>query len=141
MKIQEGGNEHSIGDKNCPGCESPEGEQFPQPHRDPVTNCLGWFTPKFLQKSRSRPLARRCSIAAMCAADLFDPFDRPFFRQNPSGRANILVRKLRDRFHFQAVDYRQIVIWGGLEWSHPPPGSRTIVSSEAVPAVVMTRKS
>ena len=41
MKIQEGGNEHSIGDKNCPGCESPEGEQFPQPHRDPVTNCLG----------------------------------------------------------------------------------------------------
>ena len=41
MKIQEGGNEHSIGDKNCPGCESPEGEQFPQPHRDAVTNCLG----------------------------------------------------------------------------------------------------
>src|SRR6266700_7696813 len=41
MKIQEGGNEHSIGDKNCPGCESPEGDQFPQPHRDPVTNCLG----------------------------------------------------------------------------------------------------
>ena len=112
MKIQEGGNEHSIGDKNCPGCESPEGEQFPQPHRDPVTNCLGWFTPKFLQKSRSRPLARRCSIAAMCAADLFDPFDR-FDRF--SGRANVLVRKLRDRFHFQAVDHRQFRNLGGLE--------------------------
>ena len=50
----------------------------------------------------------------MCAADLFDPFDRPFFRQNPSGRANILVRKLRDRFHFQAIDYRQVRNLGRL---------------------------
>jgi hypothetical protein len=41
MKIQEGGNEHSDGDRNCPGCESPEGEQFPQAHRDALTKCSG----------------------------------------------------------------------------------------------------
>jgi hypothetical protein len=41
MKIQEGGNEHSVGDRNCPGCASPEGQDFPQPHRDVATNCSG----------------------------------------------------------------------------------------------------
>ena len=41
MKIQEGGREHVVGNRNCPGCESPEGQQFPQPHRDVATNCSG----------------------------------------------------------------------------------------------------
>ncbi len=41
MKIQEGGHEHSAGDRNCPGCESPEGQRFPQPHRDNVATCSG----------------------------------------------------------------------------------------------------
>ena len=68
MKIQEGGNEHSIGDRNCPGCESPEGEQFPQPHRDGVTKCSGLVHAEIFAEE-SRPLVRRCSIAAMCAAN------------------------------------------------------------------------
>jgi hypothetical protein len=41
MKIQEGGNEHSVGDRSCPGCENPEGQRFPRPHRDSVTTCSG----------------------------------------------------------------------------------------------------
>ncbi len=41
MKIQEGGKEHSVGDRNCHGCESPEAQRFPQPHRDQVAKCAG----------------------------------------------------------------------------------------------------
>jgi len=41
MRIQEGGNEHIVGDRDCPGCVSPEGQDFPQPHRDVATNCAG----------------------------------------------------------------------------------------------------
>jgi hypothetical protein len=41
MKIQEDGNEHVVGDRNCPGCTSPEGEEFPQSHGDVVAKCSG----------------------------------------------------------------------------------------------------
>ncbi len=41
MKIREGGNEHAVGDRNCPGCTSPEGEEFPQAHGDAVAKCSG----------------------------------------------------------------------------------------------------
>jgi hypothetical protein len=69
MKIQEGGNEHVVGDRNCPGCESPEGQQFPQPHRDAVTTCApGWFMLKSLG-NRKQPLVRLCSTAAMCVGN------------------------------------------------------------------------
>jgi len=41
MKIQEGGKEHVVGDRDCPGCTSPKGEEFPQPHGDGVAKCPG----------------------------------------------------------------------------------------------------
>jgi hypothetical protein len=41
MKIKEEGNDHVVGDKNCLGCQSPEGQEFPQAHGDAVVACSG----------------------------------------------------------------------------------------------------
>ncbi|MGA9510319.1 MAG: hypothetical protein WBV55_17000 [Candidatus Sulfotelmatobacter sp.] len=41
MKIRAEGKDHVVGDKGCSGCQSPEGQEFPQPHGDSVVSCSG----------------------------------------------------------------------------------------------------
>jgi hypothetical protein len=44
MKItEEGRREHHVGNAACPACDSPDGQHWPQPHRDGIVikNCLG----------------------------------------------------------------------------------------------------
>src|SRR5208282_1667371 len=41
FRIREDGEEHIAGDRNCPGCQSPDGEHWPQLHRDQVSSCAG----------------------------------------------------------------------------------------------------
>ena len=65
MKIQEGGNEHSVGDKNCHGCESPVGDQFPQPHGDGVTKCSGLVHAEIFaeeSKTAGEAVLYRCDV-------------------------------------------------------------------------------
>ena len=65
MKIQEGGNEHIVGDHSCPGCESPEGQQFPQPHRDTATTCPGLIHAEIFGESKTTAGAAvlyRCDV-------------------------------------------------------------------------------
>ena len=35
------GRDHEWSDANCSGCESIDNEQYPRPHKDFGTNCLG----------------------------------------------------------------------------------------------------
>jgi hypothetical protein len=41
FRIRENGEEHIAGDPNCPGCQSPDDEPWPQLHRDQVSSCPG----------------------------------------------------------------------------------------------------
>jgi hypothetical protein len=41
FRIRENGEEHIAGDPNCPGCQSPDDEHWPQLHRDEVSRCPG----------------------------------------------------------------------------------------------------
>lgn len=35
------GRDHGWNDPNCPGCESIDNKQYPRPHKDFGTSCLG----------------------------------------------------------------------------------------------------
>jgi hypothetical protein len=65
MKIQEGGNEHLVGDQNCPGCEGPEGQKFPQPHLDQVIKCAGLIHAEIFGESKAtagEAVLYRCDV-------------------------------------------------------------------------------
>ena len=65
MKIQEGGNEHVVGDRHCPGFESAEGQQFPQPHPGAVTTCSGLVHAEIFGESKAtagEAVLYRCDV-------------------------------------------------------------------------------
>jgi hypothetical protein len=65
MKLKEGGREHAVGDTNCAGCESIEGERRPRPHRDESASCRGLVHAKRfgnIEKKEGVDIRYRCDV-------------------------------------------------------------------------------
>jgi hypothetical protein len=54
--LRVGGRDHASNEANCPGCDSIETEQYPRPHKDFGTSCLGLIHAERLLNSNNEQI-------------------------------------------------------------------------------------